>query len=207
MEKKYSYIIFDLDWTLINSTHKIIDIIEDYFLDNHPDLYDTARYFVENSYWMSLQEMLQNIFKDNKKAEKETKKIYKLLWALRDKVKFFPWIQEKIKELNKNWYKLFLTTGSSTKFAKQTLKDWEIKKYFEKIIWSDDILKWKAHLEIFKKLSNDENFYKKSIYLWDWEMDKIFASEQNIDFIRVWSRWEENENRVKSIIEINNFLK
>ena len=203
---KYSYIIFDLDWTLINSTHKILDVIEDYFLDNYPDLYDTARYYMENSQWQSLQEQLENIFQDKKIADKETKKIYKILWNLRDKLKFFPWIQEKIKELYKKWYKLFLTTWSSTKFAKQTLKDWWIDKYFEKIIWSDKILKWKQHLEIFKELSWDSNFYKNSVYVWDWDMDKIFAQESWINFIRVWIKWDKNENRIKSILEIDKYL-
>ena len=202
---KYKYIIFDLDWTLINSTHKIIDIIEDYFLENYPNYYDNARYFVENSFWMSLQEILKNIFNDKDLAEKEAKKIYELLGSLRDKVKFFPWIKEKLKNLSKN-YKFFLTTWSSTKFAKQTLEDWEIKQYFEKIIWSDKILKWHDHLEIFKELSLDENFYKNSIYIWDWEMDKLFAWEKNIDFVRVWSRWTEDENRIISVTDIDKFL-
>jgi len=204
--QKYKYIIFDLDWTLINSTHKIIDIIEDYFLENYPDLYDTARYYIETSGWQSLQEQLEAIFKDKEIAEKEVKKIYKILEWLRDKVNFFPWIQDKIKQLNKN-YKLFLTTWSSTKFAKQTLKDWGIKKYFEKIIWSDLILKWHGHLEIFKEITWDSNFYKKSIYIWDWEMDKLFSTEKNIDFIRVWNRLEKDENRVVSVAEIDKFLK
>ena len=202
---KYKYIIFDLDWTLINSTHKIIDIIEDYFLENYPDYYDTAKYYVESKTSISLEELLELIFKNKDLAEKETKKIYKLLNSLRDKIKFFPWIQEKILKLSKN-YKLFLTTWSSTKFAKQTLKDWKIKECFEEIIWSDKILKWKKHLEIFKKLSEDNNFYENSIYLWDGEMDKIFSGEKNIDFIRVWNRWTDNENRIKSIIEIDSFL-
>lgn len=203
--KNYKYIIFDLDWTLINSTHKIIDIIEDYFLENYPDLYDTARYYIENSQWQSLQEQLETIFKDKKLAEKETKKIYKILWELRDKVKFFPWIQDKIIKLGEN-YKLFLSTWSSTIFAKQTLKDWWIKKYFEKILWSNEILKWEDHLELFKELSLDENFYKKSIYIWDWEMDKIFAKSKNIDFIRVWNKWKINEKRISSVIEIDKYL-
>jgi len=204
---KYSYIIFDLDWTLINSTHKIIDIIEDYFLENYPDLYNTARYYVESKTSISLENLLYLIFKDKKLAKEETKKIYKLLWNLRDKVKFFPWVQEKIKELYQKWYKLFLTTWSSTDFATKTLKDWWIYNYFEKVIWSDKILKWKQHLEIFKELTWDSDFYKKSLYLWDWNMDKIFALESKIDFIRVWNRWEKDENRVKSILEIDRFLK
>ena len=203
---KYSYIIFDLDWTLINSTHKIIDVIEDYFLENYPDLYDKARYYIENTYWMPLQEILENILENKKLAEQETKKIYKLLNNLRDKVMFFPWVPKKIKELHNKWYKLFLTTWSSTDFATKTLKDWWIYSYFEKVIWSDKILKWKEHLEIFKELSWDPDFYKKALYIWDWNMDKIFALESWIDFVRVWNRWEKNENRVNSILEIDKFL-
>jgi len=202
--QKYKYIIFDLDWTLINSTHKIIDVIEKYFLEKHPDYYDTARYNIENSFWMSLQEILNNIFNDKSLAEKETKNIYKLLSSLRNEVIFYDWIINKIKELSKK-YKLFLSTWSSTTFAKQTLKDWWIDIFFEKIIWSDEILKWKEHLEIFKNISFDENFYKNSIYIWDWEMDKIFAYEQNIDFVRVWNRWE-CKKRIKSVNDIDNFL-
>jgi FMN phosphatase YigB (HAD superfamily) len=202
----YKYLIFDLDWTLINSTHKILDIIEDYFLDNYPELYDTARYYLENSQWQSLQEQLENIFQDKKLAEKETKKIYALLSSLRDKVQFFPWVLEKIKELHNKWYKLFLTTWSSTDFAKKTLKTGWILKYFEKILWSDEILKWKEHLEIFKEISQDKDFFEKSLYIWDWEMDKIFALESWIDFVRVWYRWDKNEKRIKSIAEIETVL-
>jgi len=205
MKKKY--IIFDLDWTLINSTHKILDVIENYFLENYPDLHDTARYYLENSQWQSLQEQLEHIFNDKDLAEKETKKIYNLLSSLRDKVRFFPWVQEKIKELYNKWYKLFLTTGSSTNFATKTLKNWWIYDYFEKVIWSDKILKWRKHLEVFQELTWDSDFYKKALYLWDWEMDKIFALESGIDFIRVWNRGKKDENRVKSILEIDKFLK
>jgi FMN phosphatase YigB (HAD superfamily) len=203
---KYKYLIFDLDWTLINSTHKILDIIEDYFLDNYPELYDTARYYLENSQWQSLQEQLENIFQDKTLSEKETKKIYALLSSLRNKVQFFPWVTKKIKELYNQWYKLFLTTWSSTDFANKTLENGWILKYFETVIWSDKILKWKQHLEIFKNIIWDPNFFKQSIYLWDWEMDRIFSLESWIDFIRVWYRWKETEQRIKSITEINKFL-
>ena len=203
--KKYKYLIFDLDWTLINSTHKIIDIIEDYFLDKYPDYYDTARYYIENSQWQSLQEQLEAIFKEKELAEKVTKKLYTKLNKLRDKIHFIPWVQDTIKELSKN-YKLFLTTWSSTKFAKQTLKDWDIKKHFELIYWSDEILKWRQHLELFKDYSLDEDFHKESLYIWDWEMDKIFAKESWIDFIRVWTRWTEDETRINSVKDINNII-
>jgi len=204
---KYKYIIFDLDWTLINSTDEIFNILENYFLENYPSLYDTARYCFRNTQWQGLKEQLEFIFNDKKKVETETKVLYNILWNLKNKVVFFPWVKEKIKELYEKWYKLFLTTWNSTKFAKQTLKDWWIYEYFEKILWSEDIPKWKEHLEIFKETQYDNDFYKKSLYIWDWDMDKLFAQEVWINFVRVWSKWKGNENIVKNIVEIDKYLK
>jgi FMN phosphatase YigB (HAD superfamily) len=175
-------------------------------LKNYPDLYDKARYYFSNSQWQWLKEQLEYILEDKNLAEKEAKNIYKILWNLRDSLSFFPWVQKKIEELYKKWYKLFLTTWSSTEFATKTLKDWGIFSFFEKVIWSDEILKWKEHLEIFKNLTWDKDFYKKSIYVWDWNMDKIYANQMWIDFIRVWNRWEESEKRINNIVEIDKFL-
>lgn len=204
--KNKKYIIFDLDGTLINSTHKIIDIIEKFFLENYPDYYDNAKYYIENNQWQSLQEQLEKIFNDKEIAIKITKKLYKKLNNLRNKINFIPWIQEKIKQLSKN-YRLFLSTGSSTDFANNTLKDWWIKNCFEIIYWSDKILKWKEHIDIFKNSTWDSDFYKNCVYVWDWEMDKIFAMESWIDFIRVWYKWEKDENKIISVKDIDNFIK
>lgn len=199
------YLIFDLDWTLICSTNKIIDIIWDYFLEHYPELSDTARYYLENSQGMSLQEQMEAVFNDKSLAEKVTKELYMILNTLRDKVSFIPWVQEKIKELSKK-YTLFLTTWSSTRFAKNSLKDWGIEDCFDLIYGSDEILKWKDHIDIFKDYSQDKDFYKNSLYIWDWDMDKIFAMEAWIDFVRVWTRWISNEDKISTVVQIDKIL-
>lgn len=199
------YLIFDFDWTLICSTNKIIDVIWNYFFKNYPDLEDTARYYLQNSQGMSLLEQMKTVFDNKITAEKVTKELYILLNTLRNKVSFIPWVQKKIRKLSKK-YRLFLTTWSSTRFAKETLKDWSIEDCFELIYWSDEVLKWKDHIDIFKEYTQDENFYKNSLYIWDWDMDKLFAQESWIDFIRVWTRWTSDEVKISSVTYIDNIL-
>ncbi len=199
------YLIFDLDWTLINSTHEILDIIEGYIAEKYPEYLETAKYYIKNHLGMSLQEQLVKILNNEQEAIKATKEIYSLLNNLRDKLHFIDWVEEKILELSKN-YKLFLTTWSSTSFAESALKWWWIYECFELIYWSDQILKWQKHLDIFNEYSLDKDFYKNSIYIWDWEMDKIFATQAWIDFIRIWTKWTKDENRIKSVTEINTIL-
>jgi phosphoglycolate phosphatase-like HAD superfamily hydrolase len=154
---------------------------------------------------MALKNQLKLIFKwvENINYDLILNEIYKKL--LSNDAEFYEWVIEKIIDLKDN-YKLFLTTWNSTQVAKKYLEKWWIINYFELIYWSDEILKWEEHLEIFKEYTWDKDFYKKAIYVWDWDMDKEFAYSKNIDFIRVWYKWESDENRIKSVAEIDNIL-
>ncbi|MDD3646089.1 MAG: HAD-IA family hydrolase [Candidatus Gracilibacteria bacterium] len=199
------YLIFDFDGTLICSTNKIIDVIGNYFFKNYPDLEDTARYYLQNSQGMSLLEQMKTVFDNKITAEKVTKELYILLNTLRNKVSFIPGVQKKIRKLSKK-YRLFLTTGSSTRFAKETLKDGSIEDCFELIYGSDEVLKGKDHIDIFKEYTQDENFYKNSLYIGDGDMDKLFAQESGIDFIRVGTRGTSDEVKISSVTYIDNIL-
>jgi phosphoglycolate phosphatase-like HAD superfamily hydrolase len=97
----------------------------------------------------------------------------------------------------KNKYKLYLSTGSSTKFANEILELWWIKQYFEQIQWSEIIPKSEEHLDIFEKYSEDKDFFKKAISIGDSLRDELFAKKRNIDFIKIWEKY-------KSISEIEN---
>ncbi len=199
------YIIFDLDWTLISSESKIKKRVLNFIKEKEKDSYDKARYLITKTQWMPLKDFFFKIVWNKNKAEKYSKDVYKILWHLRKKTNFFPWAKKKIKELSKK-YKLFLSTWSSTKFAKDILKDGWIKDYFELIYWSDIILKWQEHLDIFADYSWDKHFFKKSIYIWDWDMDRVFAKNAKIDFIHIWNE-KKDRYEIKSIIEIDNILK
>ncbi len=191
MTKKY--IIFDLDWTLISSNSNIKEIIFQYFKEHEFEYYDKVKYSLDLNKIANIQELLVKIYGENHCETKHTK-IYDFLDKHNHKNDFIPWTIEKILEL-KNNYKLYLSTGSSTKFAEKILEKWWVKKYFEKILWSDIIPKSEEHLDIFEEYSWDKDFFKKSISIWDSLRDELFAKNRNIDFIKIWCK-------LKSISEI-----
>jgi len=198
------YIIFDLDWTLIESMSDTVKIILKY-LSNIPKTdIAKAKYIFSTTPWMALKNQIKLVYEweDHTNSDNITWEIYKIL--LDHDACFFEWVIDKINELNKN-YKLFLTTWNSTQVAIKHLKKWWIINHFELIYWSDKILKWMDHLNIFKNYSNDENFFSKSIYVWDGKSDRLFANEAWIDFIHIWNE-KIDKYEIKSVKEINTIL-
>ena len=181
------YIVFDLDGTLINSKKKNEEKVISIIKDIQPEKVNQAQYILSTTAWMPLIKQLELIFKDTLQdinLEELTKKIYDEIFSLEKEVSFFPWVIEKIKELN--WkYKLFVTTGNSTRFAKKELENVGIHKYFELILWSDEFLKWPEHIDIFKQKVDDENFCEHAIYIWDGERDREIAIAHSIPFVHI----------------------
>ena len=198
------YIIFDLDWTLIHSMENAVKIILDYLKQIKQTDIEKAKYIFKTTPWMALKNQIKLLYKDNKNIniEKITNNIYKNL--LNYDAEFFEWVPEKVKSLSKN-YKLFLTTWNSTQVAIKHLKKWNILDCFELIYWSDKILKWLDHLNIFKDYSNDYDFFKKSIYVWDWQSDRIFAKKASIDFVHIWDE-KIDEYEIGSVTELDKIL-
>jgi phosphoglycolate phosphatase-like HAD superfamily hydrolase len=205
MEKKY--LIFDLDWTLINSMSWLVDLILDYLEDHAEMTREEMYYLFKTTAWTPLEKQMCNIFWCEKKWKEFWKKVYDeiLIHNQKNPAQFFKWVPEKIKELSKN-YKLFLTTWNHTNFAKEVLEKWWILDLFEEVYWSEIIHKWKEHLIIFQEkmmLENwENNFFEKSVYIWDWDTDRFFAKESGVDFIHIWDEWED-KFEIKSVVEID----
>jgi FMN phosphatase YigB (HAD superfamily) len=134
-----------------------------------------------------------------------SKKIIEEFEKINQNIEFFPWVLEKMVELSK-WYKLFLTTSSPTYVAENALKSWWIFELFEIIYWSEQIAKSEIHLEYFQEYSSDENFYRKALYIWDWNNDRVFAQRKNIDFIHIWND-KKDKFEINSVCEIDEILK
>jgi len=188
MDKRY--LIFDLDGTLIKSLWKSLDVVLNY-LKNIPwtDL-DYAKYIFYQTMWKPLKKQIEIIYPDKSSEEidKITKDLYEELWKLKSEL--FPWVPEMIKRLSKK-YDLFLTTWNSTKVAKEHLEKWWILDKFKVVLWSDKLLKGPEHMEYFKNFTQDEDFFKKAIYIWDWNSDREIAKMYNVDFVHIWNDWKD----------------
>ena len=203
------YLIFDLDWTLIDSNHwAIVNAIR--MVHNvDKELWGKARYIFSTTPWLPIYKQLEMIFEwknvNHDFIRKIWDDIYKKLRKKEEKFDFFDWVPEMIKKLSKK-YDLFLTTWNSTKFAKEMLDKWKIKHNFKMILWSNKINKWHMHLEIFKEYSMDEDFYKRAVYSGDGDMDRVFATEAWIDFVHIWIWWKD-KYEIDNIIKLPEILK
>ena len=183
MKKKY--IIFDFDWTIIDTVQLMYSIIIkevkkiDKSLNNNYILLKLNRY---NWKWIKdvLKIIIPNISSENiLKIEKNIKE--KSIKHINKNI-FKKWILNLIKNISKN-YQLFLTSWNYQNYINSILELWEIKQYFKIILWSDKITKSEKHLEYFKEKIWDKNFYKNSVYIWDWKIDEVNAKSKWIDFI------------------------
>jgi len=207
---KKEYLIFDLDWTLINNMSGLVDLILDY-LEKYTEMTrDEMKYVFKTSAWTPLEKQMCMIFWCEKKWKEFGKKVYDeiLIYNKKNPAQFFNWVSEKILELSKK-YKLFLTTWNHTKFATEVLEKWKILSCFEEILWSDKIFKWEDHLKIFEEKMELENlekyFFEKSVYIWDWDADREFAKIFDIDFIHIWNEWKD-KFEIKSVVDIDLIL-
>lgn len=203
------YIIFDLDWTLIESHNKLMNLIIKYFNKNFGIEKEKVKYLFSTTRWTALSKQVEILLEvEENKAKQIANDIYKeinLSWNAR----FFSWIPEKILKLSKK-YKLFLSTWNSTTFAENNLKEWWIYDCFEYILWSDKISKSKEHIKIFKEISLDSDFEKNAIFVWDWEKDREIAKNCSIDFIHIDENLENKFNdkfEIKSVAEIDKIFK
>ena len=183
------YIIFDMDGTLIESDDTSFPIIFEHLKTYLPDLdYDYLKYYSIQTAGSPLMEQLKVIFKntlDEDTLKKITAEVYAILTDNSDKSKFFPGIIDFIKELQKT-HTLFLSTGNSDEYALKKMAEWGIDVCFSRIIGSSIIGKSSEHIKIFKEITQDPDFEKNAIFIWDWNTDREIARANNITFIKVW---------------------
>lgn len=179
------YLVFDLDGTLVVSNSQIDSIIYNYLEKNlNSESIETARYYIENFQWMSLQELFNNLIEDKTQAKFHRDKLTEEIDALQNQVQFFDQACELVEKLSKE-YTLFLSTGNSDNFAEDVLRKWNIYQYFEKILGSTNIMKSTQHLEEFYKHIQDENFYENATFIWDGTRDREIAESKGLNFIHI----------------------
>ncbi len=125
------YIIFDFDWTLVESIDDITNLIVKFITKNYgKELEQKVRYVLSTTKWTPLIVQLRMILWAREDLEKIKDDVYEIIMT-ESREKFFPWVKEKIKELSEK-YTLFVTTSNSTKAAKKTLENWWIINFLMK---------------------------------------------------------------------------
>lgn len=181
-------IIFDFDWTLVASLEYIKNIIWDYFDKNYPSYLDTIRYSVAHSNIWNFDDLINIALKDkinSEEIEKIKKDLFDKINKNTDEVWFIPWTIETIEKI-KDDFNLFVSTWNSTGFATKMLKKWWVFEYFKIVLWSEKIPKTIEHVEFMKDKVQDDDFYSKSIFVWDWERDKEIAKAAGMKYIKIW---------------------
>ena len=199
------YLIFDLDWTLLDSHWNNSKKIFNYIKENLPEYITKSENTLKNMYIFS---NLKNILKDFLPEEEYKKHINWIIKALdKDiwKSKLFEWVAELIEKLSKE-YKLYLSTWSPQYALEEILLNAWILKYFEITKWSNVIPKSIKHIEIFKDYSEDQDFEKYSVLIWDWDSDRNIAKESWIDFVRIWEKDLAWETSISRVVEIESIL-
>lgn len=202
MKKKY--IIFDLDWTIIDTVENMYKIIINELDGKTSFKKEKIANILDENNWKSIKDILIILLPNLSKIEliKIEKNILNLSLKSLDLSIFKKWIVTLIKELS-NEYQIFLTSWNHINYIDKVLNLWEIQKCFTKVLWSENFPKSEKHLEIFKEIVKDKDFYSKSIYIWDWKIDELNAKKKWIDFVVIKNQF--NQNLIKDfILEIDN---
>lgn len=178
------YLVFDLDGTLIRSQGRVSSLVARFFEERFWLDPEATRYYFHSTRGKALiAQIMEYLQIQEDEARKLSDEIYSLILQTK-KGEFFPGVVEKIKELSQD-FKLFLSTGNSTAFAKENLQEWWILNCFELVVGSDLLIKGVEHLKLFSETVGDPNFLKKVVFIWDGENDRDIAQQAGIPFIHV----------------------
>jgi len=127
-------IVFDLDYTLLNSNKFKIDLAKNLGISINKFNKDNKKYFFNNKY--SVFKHIKILKSKKIFNEKVAGKKIKLLLKNIDKY-LFPCSEKVIMQLKKRKYTLYLLSFGDKIFQKQKIYNLKIKKYFNKIIITD----------------------------------------------------------------------
>ncbi|PID87665.1 hypothetical protein CSB07_00235 [Candidatus Gracilibacteria bacterium] len=196
---KKSYIIFDLNGTIIDTVEKMYQIIINEINSKTSFNKEEIVNILNKNNGKGIKDILAILLPNLPKSEliEIEKNILNLSLRSLDKSIFRKGIISLIEEMSIR-YKLFLSSGNHIDYVNNVLDLGGIKGCFTKVLGSQEITKSEKHLEIFKKIVKDEDFYSKSIYIGDGKTDELNAKKKGIDFIVM--RNYHNKNLIKSFI-------
>jgi FMN phosphatase YigB (HAD superfamily) len=195
--KTYDLIIFDLDNTIFNLKYfdkEAILKVSDYFSNILKIQKDKIfKVLIKNKNNETKKNLKLDIFNSllishDTKNTKNTKNIVKNCIRIYQnhimkKIKFDKTLLEEIKYLYQNKKDLYLVTNGNYQRQLNKIKSLKIEKYFKKIHILDDKKKMKPSILSVRKLKQLCG-HKNSVMVGDSIIDKKFASNLSVDYIR-----------------------
>ena len=192
--KTYDLIIFDLDNTIFNLKYfdrEAILKVSDYFNNILKIQKDKIfKVLIKNKNNEMKKNLKLDIFnsllishdiKNTKNIVKNCIRIYQN--HIMKKITFDKTLLEEIKYLHKNKKDLYLVTNGNYRRQFNKIKSLKIEKYFKKIHILDDKKKMKPSILSVKKLKQLCG-QKNSVMVGDSIIDKNFASNLSVDYVR-----------------------
>lgn len=184
--KKYKYILFDLDGTLTDPSVGITKSVE--YALNKFKIAVEDREELKKFIGPPLINSFIEFYNFSKEDAVEAVRIYREYFSVKGifENKLYNGIKDMLEKLKKHDKILILATSKPEKFAKQILKYFEIKQYFdiicgatmdEKLCEKNDIIRY--------ALSKIKNFEGNAIMVGDRKFDILGAKENLIDSIGV----------------------
>lgn len=182
----YSYLIFDLDGTLDNSMPHHTNAFVTVCVGCGLDLQGIAERY-NDSAGMPLRQQFSQAFASSA-LQFDLEYCMREFWKIMDQQKAnpFPNVQDVMRSLASQQYRLYLTTGSKTENAQRRMKEMNVDSYFELMAGDEKtVQKGPAHIQRFKEHCGDSFFEQRALYLGDGTGDMQLAKKCGITAIGV----------------------
>ncbi len=200
-------IMFDMDGTLINSSHSIVNTInyvrenlgfeeleKNHILEkvNDPNINAAQYFYGTHDFTIQQKELFENHYNA----------------TCLDNLELYEGIKKLIDDLSSD-FTLSVATNANSTFARKMLEHLEIEHYFKSILGYNDVQKPKPHPEMVYKILDTHNIKKeKAQLIGDSHKDIIAASKAGVDSVLVnWGFSNHEKDAIETIEELENKIK
>lgn len=200
--KKVDYIVFDFDWTIVDSVPVIKKTVSVILERN--GIFSCNDKIVD-AIWLKTELMFEKITNQPEMNNRLADQFDVLINWMQKDLKLFPNIKELLNQLYENWVKLSIFTSRWRLSLLPVLKKFWIDKFFWIMVCREDVKYHKPNPEWLNIILQTYkiNDLSKIIMIWDSLSDFYSAKWAWIEFVRPeWIEKKILEDKIYSIKEI-----
>lgn len=183
--RKYDYVIFDLDGTLLNTKSGIISALIE--AAAKLGLQQIPEHEYNSFIGPPIEQSVREYFELNDTQVKEAAAIFRKYYAEKYLFDAYPYegVSETLKQLNNAAVKMAVATYKRHEYAVKVIEHFELNKYCFPCLGSNLDRRTTKTITIRECISEMNADIRRTVYIGDTEHDRIAASEAGIDFIGV----------------------